>query len=408
MTNPTERTGNEARDWSPQALRAWRSVTDPLADETVRVIIESGFEKEVNAIFATLVRSNDFNSDTFAGFDYSLKEILDQYFDKTDDLPEWADPKLIKQGEAFFAANGPAISMLLNVKSLPLCYACAHGAKVLFDTGRLMAKGQNMDPLARRLMETAQMVINAMMPGGLSPKGRGVVTIQKVRLIHASIRYFIKNPQTNPAGWDTAVLGEPINQEDMAGTLMSFSALILDGLKQMHVDFTAQEARAYMHCWAIIGHITGVHPDLIPHSFEEGYELGINIMKDQAAASPQGEALTTSCIRFMQDVIPGNFFDGVPEYMIWYFSQNISEATGKDLASMIGVENTGLLRDSLVGRLTDVFFWAADEASDHSVVISSLMKRFNIRFLQALLEYFNEGKQVRFYIPPSLRQDWKL
>ncbi len=60
-------------------------------------------------------------------------------------------------------------------------------------------------------METSQMVINVMTPGGFEPNGTGIITIKKVRLMHASIRYYLKHPHINQKGWDTSTLGEPIN-----------------------------------------------------------------------------------------------------------------------------------------------------------------------------------------------------
>ena len=50
-------------------------------------------------------------------------------------LPTWFDDEKVKQGEKLFSLYGPEIFMLLNVSSLPLCYTCAKGAQVLFDTG---------------------------------------------------------------------------------------------------------------------------------------------------------------------------------------------------------------------------------------------------------------------------------
>src|SRR6201999_3276000 len=121
-----------------------------------------------------------------------------------------------------FACYGPQICLCLLCKSLPEAYACAKGAQVLYRTGRLTDQDGTMRTFTRRLMETSQFVVNVCIPGGLEPNGKGIVTSQKVRLIHAAIRYFIKKGE-----WDVATLGEPINQEDMAGTLQSFSTLIL-------------------------------------------------------------------------------------------------------------------------------------------------------------------------------------
>lgn len=49
----------------------------------------------------------------------------------------------------------------------------------------------------------------------------GVESALKIRLVHASVRRFIP-----PADWDAAGLGEPVNQEDMAMTLMAHDPLL--------------------------------------------------------------------------------------------------------------------------------------------------------------------------------------
>jgi hypothetical protein len=43
----------------------------------------------------------------------------------------------------------------------------------------------------RRIVETAQFVLDVMAPDGLGHSGRGVRSAQKVRLMHAAIRHLI-------------------------------------------------------------------------------------------------------------------------------------------------------------------------------------------------------------------------
>lgn len=396
------------KKWSVEMLEEKRKHTDPLADQVVTTIIESGYEEKINEVFHTLVRNESFSEDTFKDFPDEVNTTLVNYFNTTKILPEWADNTQVKKGEDLFSIYGPEISMLLNVKALPLCYACSKGAKVLHLTGRLSDRKGNIDPLARRLMETAQMIINTMAPGGLAPGGKGIVTMQKVRLIHASIRYFIKHPKLNPKGWDAEKYGEPINQQDMAGTLMSFAALILKGLTQLNITLTTEEQDAYMHCWRIVGHVMGVDEDLIPINYAEGWELGVTIMGNQAAESDWGKELTASCIDFLKAIIPGNLFDDVPEYMIWYFVQDVGQAIDKDIAHMIGVEKTGGLKSIIILKLMKLIFKGVDEAEDHSKIIQKLSGYFNRVMLQGFLRHYNEDKNVNFYIPPSLQKDWKL
>lgn len=386
-------------------LQQFRSVTDPLADHVIATIIQSGQEKKINELFMTLARNTSFQKGMFASFGNDTSNLLDAYIETSSKLPEWADAKLVSKGEKLFELYGPDIFMLLNVSSLPMCYCCGNGAQVLFDTGRLLVHNGNVDPLARRLMETAQMIFNVMCVGGLAPGGDGIVTIQKVRLIHASIRYFLKHQQTTQ--WNAAVLGEPINQEDLAGTLMSFGPVILTGLKKLGVQLSEDDTAAWMHCWNITGHMLGIDETLLPETYDDGFELASKILAHQAQTSEAGKALTKSCVEFIQYIIPGNAFDDVPVYLMEYFLQDFSQSSGKNLAEFIGVNTADDAKDKLVLCLSSFFTKELSKLETHDF-IRKVTESFNKLLLQGIIYHFNGGKGVQFFIPPSLQADWGL
>jgi hypothetical protein len=278
---------------------------------------------------------------------------------------------------------------------------------VLFHTGRLLTHNGNVDPLARRLMETAQMVVNVLSPGGLTRNGRGVVTLQKVRLIHASIRYFLKHGQAG-APWDSPLLGEPINQEDLTGTLMSFGPVILSGLKKLGMNLTDQDTTAWIHCWNVTGHLLGIDESFLPDTYPQAFDLATNILMDQAESSNAGQALTDSCTKFMNKMIPGNAFDHVPTYLMWYFLQDFSKSTGKDLATCIGVSGKEDLKDKLVLELTRFISKGISRVETHDGFVSDIIGPFNKLLLQGMIYHYNGGKGVQFYIPPSLQASWQL
>jgi hypothetical protein len=371
-------------------------------------IIESGQQQQINQILMTLVRNDSFHAGMFSALGPQISALLDNYIGASGSLPSWADEKLIAKGERLFEAYGPEIFMLLNVSSLPMCYCCGNGAQVLFDTGRLLtSRNGNVDPLARRLMETAQMIVNVHSTGGLAPAGRGIVTMQKVRLIHASIRYFLKHGQAGTP-WDAAKLGEPINQEDLTGTLMSFGPVILSGLKKLGVKLTTDDTNAWMHCWNITGHLLGIDESLLPDTYEEGFQLATDILIHQAEPSDGGKALTASCIKFLNTMIPGNVFDSVPPYLMWYFLQDFSLSSGKDLASFIGLSGQEDLRDKLVVEITHVFSKELSNIEGHDKFVSKIIGSFNKLLLQGIILHFNGNKGVQFLIPPSLQESWGI
>lgn len=383
-------------------LEECRSMSDPLADDAVKDIITSGDERKVNQLMGQLFANNSFSEGMFDHLGADIAKTIDTYLTSTSALPSWADPNLIKTGEQVFAKYGPEVFMLLNVSSLPLCYTCAKGAKVLFETGRLLTHNGDIDPLARRLMETAQMVVNVLAEGGLSPSGSGVVTLQKVRLIHASIRFFLKQK-----GWDSEEYGEPINQEDLAGTLMSFGPVILSGLAKLGVQLSKEEQNAYMHCWKVVGYLMGVNDKLLVDTFSEGFDLATAILAHQAAPSEEGKALTASCIDFVNYLIPGDSMDNVPPYFMQFFLQEYSDSSKVDLSACVGLDGKEAHKEKMVLKLTRFLVEKLSHLEDHKFV-EKIASYFNKKLLEGIIGHFNHGKNVHFYIPPSLTKDWNI
>jgi hypothetical protein len=375
-------------NWTPDVLQAYRNETDLLADEVTRKIIEGGDSRNVNSFYREMVKNTTLPPE-------SMPSYVREYFIETAKLPDFADKHLIKAGQDAFKKYGLEISMMLLCKSLPASYACANGAEVLYRTGRLNEKNGSLHPFTRRLMETSQFVINVMCEGGIEANGTGIRTAQKVRLMHASIRYFL----TSSGDWDELVLGKPINQEDMAGTLMDFAVYPIEGLEQIGMDLTEEEKEGYYHIWRLIGHVMGVNPALIPENFAKGSDLGHAILNHQKRGSEAGRELTKACTDFLEKITPGTIFDFYPQILVRYL-------IGNELADMTGVKDYPDHLENFLERLTKVIFGRVDGALDRNGLISRLAKRFNTKLLEGMINYFNNDKQMNFYIPPSLQENW--
>ncbi|TSE07654.1 oxygenase MpaB family protein [Aquimarina algiphila] len=316
-----------------------RKKTDPLADQIMHEIITSGNHAQFIKTLKALVRNNSYSEHQFDLFPIEIQQKLNEYFKTTSTLPEWLDWKLIQLGQDVFNRYVLLIMMMLQYKSLPLCYSCKNGAKILHLTGRLTER-YGSSKIFKRLAETGQMVANTMSPGSFLPNGKGIVTIQKVRLIHAMVRYFLQSTKYNTYEWDTDELGAPINQEDLTGTLMAFAPMIIDGLEQLNIKLTKQEKEGYIHCWKVIGYLNGIDHDLLPNTYNEAWELSIKILKHQAAPSAEGIELTKSCIDLHKNLTRGFLSKNIPEFMVRYFLKETSEATGLDIGETIGIKNS--------------------------------------------------------------------
>jgi hypothetical protein len=277
---------------------------------------------------------------------------------------------------------------------MPQSYACKTGALLLHKTGRLTTKDNDI-PFQRRLMETSQFVINVMTPGGLHPGSQGMITAQKIRLIHASIRYYIKEK-----GWDSKNLGEPINQEDLVGTLLSFSALVVEGLDKMQIELTAYEKEAYIHSWNVIGHIIGVTDELIPDNYSEAVELGNAIFHHQMEKSKEGQELTDACVLFMQQRLPF-FLRGVPRSMIHYL-------IGPAASEAVGLHVKHNWVDKLTAKFLRYSFRHKDSDYPHHPGMVKVSEYLKTHLIKGLINHYNHHKKINFYIPPSLSERWKV
>jgi hypothetical protein len=274
------------KKWNDSLLDEMRMVGDSDADKIVKDLVASGKVESVNYLMRTLVRYDAPPPD-------GLPQELIGYLDTTGNVSE-EDLKTLKSGQRLFNRYGHLILLILVCGSLPTTYAARKGVKVLKGTGRLL-----IDP-NRRLWETAQMVVNIMGPGGLSRAGKGVRTAQKVRLMHAAIRGLVSS---DPA-WNTRELGVPVNQEDLAGTLLMFSYFVLEGLKMLGVWIDPKERWGYFRTWQIVGRIMGVAPELIPADLDEAAELNALIWKRQFGTSPEGREMLLALLSLLKENTP--------------------------------------------------------------------------------------------------------
>jgi hypothetical protein len=392
--------------WDAEWLQNFRSVADPVADDLVKFIENQSDFTAVHELFHHLVRNTDIPKST--------QDPLNAYFKQYSVLPDWADKGKMALAQQIFAKHGPAIASILLFKALPACYACGNGARILNMTGRLTATKDSVASLSRRLMETSQFVTNVMAPGAFEPNGTAVLSILKVRLMHASIRYYIlkavQNAQDQPDGRlpNIEVEGLPINQEDMAGTFLSFSIMITRGLKQLGIVLSDAEERAFLHNWRVVSHMIGLDMRLLPEEPDDAWNLGVAIMKHQVKETSWGKELVASNFDFIHSLMEGNLFDGFPEFFTSFFLQDIEAATGMPLRTMLDIKSHDDTKDEFILKLIKLNFKFLDEEERKDQIFSRFMEHFNMKLLSGMQKYMNNEKQALFEIPPALRGQWDL
>lgn len=378
--------------WDDQLLDGLRMKGDSFADEHVRSVIGVDASDRLGLLIRDLAGQNG------TGLPPELRPVHEQLHPHSDALP--LDPDRIAKGHEFFAEHGPEIMLVLACYSLPAAYAAAKGARVLGQTRYLVE-----DP-ARRLLETAQMVVNVLTPDELGPGARGLSTAKKVRLMHAAIRQLILTGtdtsmlSNSSSLWDTDGLGLPINQEDLLGTLMTFSWVVLDGLERLRIPMDDAQRDAYMEAWRAIAVGLGIKPEHIPASFAEAEVLTRTIQQRQIRTdqdNPAGRMLTASLLQMMRQRTPGRLFDPIGGSLMRLFLP-------QDVADQLGVPRNVLYDPSvrlLVGFMRFFNFTLRSIIGDPQAY-----RRFSLSFVQTMLDAHLPDGRPRFAIPGNLRDRW--
>ncbi len=261
-----------------------RCQTDPLADEVIRQLFGENLFYPFNEVLKNTSKNNTFESTSFPPY-------VQDYFQQTAILPPWANPLLLKKGSQFFDKHSENIILMLSFLSLPYCYANANGARVLTSSQRIGNQTK------KRLYETAQYIFEVSRNDAFDRNGAGFISIQKVRLMHATIRYYI----CKSGSWDANTFGEPLNQEDLAMTHLSFSFVVLQGLRKIGISISKDEAEAYLHLWKVISYLMGVDINLLTDSELDAYKLDRAIQKRQFVKSDEGKNLTAALLTFLEE-----------------------------------------------------------------------------------------------------------
>jgi ER-bound oxygenase mpaB/B'/Rubber oxygenase, catalytic domain len=283
-------------------LDRMRQTVDPPADAVAATVVARNLHRTVGDL---IKKRQMWDADGEPS--RQLPEDIRAYMKEASALPGWRDEAQVHEAEQFFLLYGLASSTLLACASLPQCYVMKYGTEVLAYT-----KFLQVNP-TRRIRETAQMVMDVMVPGGLKPMGRGVRATMKVRVMHAIVRHMIMNDPGAAANPSDAALkatfGLPINQEDMVYTLMTFSYVVIEGFGTMGYQMTDRQREGYIHCWNVVGYLMGIREELLPASFADAKELFEAIQQRQHGQSDAGQKLTAALLEAVQDAVPGDHHD---------------------------------------------------------------------------------------------------
>lgn len=382
---------------SDALLDASRQLGDPLADDVVAQVMASGDVRHVNDLMRELVRNDEL-------VPAALPPEVHAYL-RADVMAAGVDHERIDRAQRFFQVWGLQISMSLFCASLPSAYAAANGVKVLYETARLQTDTR------RRIFETGQFLMDVMAPGGLGPHGKGLRAVQRVRLMHAAVRRLILGDGT----WRTDDWGVPINQEDLAGTMLSFSYVVGEPLPRLGIQVTRRDADDYIYAWNVIGEMLGVRAELRPNGLDEAADLVATIRRRQNAASPEGKAMTAALVQLLEGMTPH-----LPQLLHLPHRRRAARARnarlvpimirhliGDEVADLIGVPHP---RSGWLRAITPLLrpFGVLETDLERHAHLKSLAEPLAREVLKGVFSFERGGIRTSFAIPDSLARTWEL
>lgn len=300
-------TTKKPKTFPANLLAEMRLQGDSIADAVIQSIFEDGDSAKISGLMRALQNNQ---TESFA----ELPLLVQDYFRTNSQLPSWADAKRMAKGVSFFEQYAQEILSMLGFLSLPYCYAGADGAQVLYLSERIRKD------TTRRLIETAQFVIDVMQRNAFEVDGKGLVNTLKVRLMHAAIRFHILKSNQWNMDW-----GLPVNQEDMAGTNLAFSWICVRGLKKIGYSLDNQAVEDFLHLWNVIGYVMGVDERVLPQNGKEAFWLDKRIVERNFKTSEAGINLTQSLLISLNQNPNLPFPKGFPEtYMRFLLGDEIA------------------------------------------------------------------------------------
>ncbi|MEC3920578.1 oxygenase MpaB family protein [Nocardia sp. CDC160] len=187
-------------------------------------------------------------------------EPLRAFFTQVENPPAWVDWKRITLGERIFQAAGlDGIYLARDVPFLGGFVASGINRTLLLtNTGKSGATGGG-----QRFAETMKWALDVISDGGMRPGGIGFRSTLHVRLIHTFVRRHVANlPEWRAEEW-----GVPVNQTDMAVTMLG--ALYAPALTSIMMGnvFTPRELDAIVHLTRYVGWVMGIEERYLPTGF---------------------------------------------------------------------------------------------------------------------------------------------
>lgn len=326
--------------YSVEELEPYRTIGDPEMDELLEHLATKTADGCGGGAFDDVI--------AHCMDEYNISKTYDspsfQFYSHYYNVPDWVDYDKIQRGINVFLAYLPAAGCALFYRSLVGGFSIPKIAAVLVATRYLVPNettDQSKERIDRdrrrseeRLIDTGGFLACCFAPppsnvdndsdnqqlsaASLRPGGRGWESALRVRVLHAKVRRSLLR-RINPQ-WNVDMNGVPINQEDMAATLLAFSVNVLLGIELASGrPLNGNDQHDYLALWRYLGWLLGVDTPEGDYSSSNREVLGKNdvnhlILTPIDPCGPtRGFCCSKDNLSFLDNVSPATYDNLDPE-----------------------------------------------------------------------------------------------
>ncbi len=245
-------------------------IGDPLADAAVEVLSKRK-RSESSQLISAYMRVADGEEPPDA------PPEVHALFEDAMAPPDWLDLPSLAAGIHMFHRNRKMVVAGMLAGVLVEGFS-TNISESFFITGKLRDQG------VRRLQQNNRHMVEIFLPGGMGPHGDGWKLSFRIRLVHAQVRYLLKNSEE----WDEDALGVPLSAAHVGYAITAFSARLLKHMRSLGANFSDEEAASFMATWRYSGHLMGIPESILFRGEEDSlklYEIGTMCEPEPGASS---------------------------------------------------------------------------------------------------------------------------
>ncbi|WP_067854860.1 oxygenase MpaB family protein [Nocardia shimofusensis] len=239
----------------------WRRLGESLlvGDKPMDDLVEWMYAEGMSTMRPMFDRALEVGIDNVPG----APEPMRRFFAVVEATPDWVDQDLLRRGERVYRSGGNDALYFARDVSFVGGYLASGFNKTLLRTGAL-EKGPG-----KRFAETLTWAMDVSSVNGMALHGRGYRSTLHVRFIHSMVR---RHVEAMP-DWRTDEWGLPINQTDMAATLVGALLAPFVGGMAMGIVPSRSDIVAAAHLTRYVGWLIGVEDEWLPHGFRDGVRI---------------------------------------------------------------------------------------------------------------------------------------